>query len=298
MKKAKSGIWWKLIITFCVIIAIFAGGYFFLDKSIVPQYFGQYGIYDVPDLVGVVTSLYQNPKESKIVTNKYTKTDLANAIDVLQTAGYKIADDGTITKEDMQNFKGDKELVLTDREFAAVCNKLLEDGILVDALPNLNYLNTINISLLEVITKPASDASTDDNYFNEADISFIAKINTTDICEQMSAQMGTPIFLLNMIIPETLYFTVSYHIDISEETPTQSNGSIAINGRTEKQSKILINLLIDFIFPEEAEMDLEKFTKELGNLAIEGIEALGDFKFVENIDGKGQNGFIVNPNVA
>lgn len=297
MKKAKSGIWWKLVITFCVIIAIFAGGYFFLDKSIVPQYFGQYGIYDVPDLVGVVTSLYKNPKESKIVTNKYTKTDLANAIDVLQEAGYKIADDGSITKDDMQNFKGDKELILTDRQFAAVCNKLLEDGILVDALPNLNYLNTINISILEVNIEPDKDSAAQIGY-NEAEVSFIAKIDTTDIREQMSSQMGTPIFLLNMIIPETLYFTVSYHIDLSGETPAQSKGTIAINGRTEKQSKILINLLIDFIFPEEDEMNIDKFTRELGNIAIEGIEALGEFTFAANIDGKSQNGIIVNPNIA
>lgn len=293
VKKARSGIWWKLVATFCVVIAIFCGGYFFLDKSIVPQYFGEYGINNIPDLVGVVTSLYKNPKESEIVTNGYTKTDLTNAIDVLQSANYLIDDDGTITKENMQNFKGDKELILTDRQFAAVCNKLLEDGVLVDALPNLNYLNTMNMTILEVILTPDKNSASGEG-FTKGNIKLIAKINTESVKSQIAKQMGTPDFLLDMIIPETLYFNVSYDIDLSGEGVTESNGSIAINGRTEKQSKILINLLIGFIFPEEDEMDISKFTQELGHIVTKGIEALGEFQFASEINGK-SNGIIVNP---
>ena len=40
-------------------------------------------------------------------------------------------------------------------------------------------------------------------------------------------------------------------------------------------------------------MDLEKFTNELGNVALEGIDSLGDFKFAKI--GK-QFGVVVNEN--
>ncbi|MBO5344297.1 MAG: hypothetical protein J6A51_00150, partial [Clostridia bacterium] len=154
MKKSKAGIVGKVAIVLCVIFAIFTGGYFFLDKLIVPKYFGKYGIYGVGDLVGTVASLYKSPKESKIVTNGYTQTDFTNAISKLQNANYQINDDGTITVVGFENIKGDAEVVLTDREFASVCSKLVEDGFLVDMLPNLNYLNIINMSILELIITP------------------------------------------------------------------------------------------------------------------------------------------------
>ena len=280
-----------------VIIAIFSGGYFFLDKLIVPKYFGSYGINNVPDLVGVVTSLYKSPKESKLVTNAYTQTDFSNAINSLQNANYLISDDGTIEEKNFEIFKGNKEVVLTDKEFASICNKLIdEDGILVEALPNLNYLNIINISILEVIITPDEDSKVGDKY-NAANISFIAKLDTVDIREQIATQMETPLFLLNMIIPDILYFQVSYDLDLTKaESERVDNGEIAINGRTTKQSEVLMNLLIDFIFPEEEKMDLEKFTETFGNIILQGIDVLGDFKFVSGlgISGK-QNGVYVNP---
>ena len=72
MKKGKSSFIIKIVSIFMIIIAIFTGGYFFLDKAVVPKYFGQYGIHSIPDLVGLVTSLYKSPKESSLVTNGYT----------------------------------------------------------------------------------------------------------------------------------------------------------------------------------------------------------------------------------
>ena len=62
MRKKKTGFIFKLFVALTLIAAIFTGGYFFLDKKIVPKYFGQYGINSIPDLVGVVTSLYNSPK--------------------------------------------------------------------------------------------------------------------------------------------------------------------------------------------------------------------------------------------
>ena len=291
MKKSKAGIVGKVAIVFCVIFAIFTGGYFFLDKLIVPKYFGKYGIYGVGDLVGTVASLYKSPKESKIVTNGYTQTDFTNAISKLQNANYQINDDGTITVVGFENIKGDAEVVLTDREFASVCSKLVEDGFLVDMLPNLNYLNIINMSILELIITPEEGSETKSN------ISFLTKIETVDIREQIATQMDTPLFLLNMIIPDVLYFSVSYDIDLEKsEEERVSNGSIAINGRSAKQSKILIDLLVDFIFPAEEGMDLNKFTTTFGNIILEGIDVFGSFRFVSNIGTNSlQNGIVVNP---
>lgn len=291
MKKSKAGIVGKVAIVLCVIFAIFTGGYFFLDKLIVPKYFGKYGIYGVGDLVGTVASLYKSPKESKIVTNGYTQTDFTNAISKLQNANYQINDDGTITVVGFENIKGDAEVVLTDREFASVCSKLVEDGFLVDMLPNLNYLNIINMSILELIITPEEGSETKSN------ISFLTKIETVDIREQIATQMDTPLFLLNMIIPDVLYFSVSYDIDLEKsEEERVSNGSIAINGRSAKQSKILIDLLVDFIFPAEEGMDLNKFTTTFGNIILEGIDVFGSFRFVSNIGTNSlQNGIVVNP---
>ena len=295
----KTRIFGKILTMLCIVLAIFGGGYFLLDKVVVPKYFGTYGIHGVPDLVGVVTSLYKSPKESKFVTNGYTQIDLSNAIEKLQIANYQIGDDGVITEENMQNFKGSGELRLTDKEFAAVCNKLIENGMLNEALPNLNYLNVLNISVLQVIIKPTETEIVENNKFDQANIGFIAKIETDDIREQIANQMETPVFLLNMIIPDVLYFEVSYDFDLTkQEGERVSNGSIAINNRTSKQSKILIDLLIDFIFPTEDEMNLEKFTNEVGKIALEGIDALGNFTFASDLGSLNKEyGLIVNPTV-
>ena len=299
MKKKKTGFVFKICISFVLILAIFTGGYLFLDKKIVPKYFGKYGIYGIPDLVGVVASLYKSPNESKIVTNGFTQTDFSNAVSKLQNSGYKMNNDGSMQETEFSQFKGNISVVMTDRELASICNKFLGDGILVDALPNLNYLNIINISVLEIIITPDKD-SFDGEFYTKAHVSSIMKINTTDICEQIAEQMDTPLFLLNMIIPETLYFEVAYDIDLDKQAEesaiVDASGTIAINGRSEKQSEILINLLIDFIFPDDENMNIDKFTNELGNVIVSGIETLGEFKFAGEIGSqKKQNGVFVNP---
>lgn len=310
MRKKKTGFIFKIFVAFTLIAAIFTSGYFFLDKKIVPKYFGQYGINSIPDLVGVVTSLYNSPKENSIVTNGHTQTDFLNAVVKLQKAGYQINDDGTMKDNVFDDFKGTGRLELTDKELAAICNKFIADGILIDALPELNYLNVINITVLELTITP-DEESISDGLYTKAHISSIMKINTVDICEQIAKEMDTPKFLLNMIIPENLYFSISYDIDLNQQSETEltveeaevseseakpnASGTIAINGRNEKQSEILINLLIDFIFPDSEEMNKDKFTHELGDVIVSGIEVLGDFKFASNIGtSKSQNGVVVN----
>ena len=90
---------------------------------------------------------------------------------------------------------------------------------------------------------------------------------------------------------------MSYDIDLDKnEDERITNGSISINGRSAKQSKILIDLLVDFIFPEEEEMDLQKFTLTFGNIILEGIDVFGKFRFTESAGvNSNQSGLIVNP---
>lgn len=280
-KKKNTGILAKVLVLLSVIIAIFMGGYFFLDKLIIPKYFNQFGINGIGDLVDVVASLYNTPNESKMIKNGYTQTDFTNAISKLQKAGYKIEDDGTIKKDNMKNFQGEGELKLTDREFAAVCNEFLSNGLLEDSLSNLNYLNITKLTLLDLVVTPdESSYDEETSTYTKAKISFIIKIDTTNLREQIAEQMKTPIYLLKMIIPDTMYFEVEYDFDIKKENE-RVNGSISINGRTSEKSEKLINILISFIFNEDDEMDLNKFTNELGSVALQGIDLLGDFKFAK-----------------
>ena len=282
MKKKASGILAKIFALLCIVFAIFAGGYFFLDKLIVPKYFAQYGIKGMGDLIGVVSSLYTTPKESKFVTNAYTQSDFTRAIDELQVADYLIADDGTIYTVEGRDFKGEGKVKLSDREFAAVCDKLLKDNILVDALPDLKYLNIINISVMQVVFDIDEETFVEeDNTYTGANVSFIAKVDTTGIREQIALQMKTPQYLLKMIIPDNIYFEVEYDVDLTQESDERvTGGSLAINSKSAKQSQIVINLLIEFIFPETAEMTLDKFTADFGDIVLQGIDVFGKFKFV------------------
>jgi len=291
MKKKNSGILAKIIILLSFILAVFAGGYFFLDKLIVPKYFKQYGINGLGDLVNVVSSLYSTPNEAKMITNGYTQTDFSNAVSKLQKAGYKIESDGTIKSENMSEFKGFGKLELTDREFAAVCNEFLGNGLLEDSLSDLNYLNITELSVLDLVVTLNEKSKIDDtNTYTKANIDFIIKVNTTKLREQIAEQMDTPIYLLKMIIPDVLYFEVSYDIDLEDEE-NRTNGVIQINGRSPEKSEALINVLIGFIFDEKEEMDLTKFVNEIGGVALQGIDALGDFKFAKY---EKQVGIVIN----
>jgi hypothetical protein len=272
-------------------LAVFAGGYFFLDKLIVPKYFSQYGIKGLGDLVNVVSSLYSTPNEAKMITNGYTQTDFSNAVSKMQKAGYKIENDGTIKSENMSEFKGFGKLELTDREFAAVCNEFLGNGLLEDSLSDLNYLNITELSVLDLVVTLNEKSKIDEtNTYTKANIDFIIKVNTTKLREQIAEQMDTPIYLLKMIIPDVLYFEVSYDIDL-EEDENRTNGVIQINGRTPEKSEALINVLIGFIFDEKEEMNLTKFVNEIGDVALQGIDALGDFKFAKY---EKQAGIVIN----
>ncbi len=274
-----------------VVAAIIFGGYLFLDKVIIPKYFSEYGIHGMGDLLGVVNSLYKNPKEDKLVTNGWTDVNWQTASGKLAESGYNIDENGNIV---IEGFKQNAQAVeLTDREFAATCNKLIDAGLLSEVLPNLNYINLEKVSILEVNVTLDEESKVGEVY-SAAKIDFIAKIDTTDVKNQIATQMETPKALLDMIIPKDIYLTVSYDINLANTNGERiEHGLIAINGRTAQQSEILINLLIDFIFPPEDEMNLEKFTVTFGDILLKGIDELGEFQFKE-VDER--NGFLISPN--
>ena len=286
VRKKKGMFFVKFMITMAIIIGFFVGGYFVIDKAIVPRYFGDYGINSLPELVGMMSTLYSSPKEDKLVTNGYTTLDLESAEEKLKSyfptkenssdLDYNAIAD-TIEKDGVE-----KPLVLefSDKEIASVVDKMLDKGILAKKLPNLAYINTMSIDILEFTIVPENvdgQIATD-----SADIHAIIKFDTTNAREQMAQEMGTSMFVLDMVIPKTMYITLNYHLEISEDGWVYSDGNIGVNGRTVKQSKILMNLLISFIFPEADNMDLEKLTHEFGNIMQSGLDLLGKVEYKEN----------------
>ena len=105
--------------------------------------------------------------------------------------------------------------------------------------------------------------------------------------------MDTPVFLLNMIIPKTMYVTLSYDISISDNGECSAdNGIMSINGRTAKQSKILLDMMVSFIFPAEENMTVDKLTETMGNTLITGVDLLGNIEFRKNVKDN-QNGVVL-----
>lgn len=265
-RKKKGQFFITLAIVIVCIASFFVGGYFLLDKSIVPKYFNDYGIHSMGDLVGLVKTLYSSPKEESLVKNGFSTIDMTTAEDKLknifpllensQDLDYSSMADGKM-KDDLQ-FPISVEF--TDKELASVLDKMLELGMLSKKLPNLEYINTIGINILELVIEPEELASGLNP--DSANIHAIFKIDTANVREQMSLKMGINMFLLNMIIPNTLYLTVDYNLELLDEGWGYTEGNICVNGRTAKQSEILLNLLIDYIFPEEEQMDLEKLTSD------------------------------------
>lgn len=299
-KHKKSGFFLKLTIVIAILVAICFGAYFAVDKLVVPKYFSQYGIHDMGELVGMMKTLYNSPKESEIITNGYTKADETSANKKLIGAGFP-TEEGTSKIDYVSVSKGEisvnsGEYQFTDKELACVLNDIVASGVLQSNLQNLNHLNDLNITVLEFIVSPKVIQNQENFVYSKekADILCTFKIDTTIVREQMAKEMDTPTFLLNMIIPSTLYVTVNYSLSTEGDGVWKIDSQdMAINGRTAEQSEILINLLISFIFPKEDEMTKDKLTETCGQILLEGIDLLGDLSFEYNIDGKGGNGVTI-----
>jgi nucleoside phosphorylase len=77
----------------------------------------------------------------------------------------------------------------------------------------LKYLNIINISVLQVVFDVDEESYVEaEDVYTKATVSFIAKVDTTGIREQIAVQMKTPIYLLKMIIPDKIYFEADQKI--------------------------------------------------------------------------------------
>jgi len=286
MRRKKRGFVVSFIIVILCIALFFVGGYFLLDKVVVPKYFGEYGIHDMSGLVGMMRTLYSSPDEDKIIKNGFNEFDLDSGEEKLKLVfptkenGNEL-DYSAISDAKMKDgIELPLELEFTDKEIASVVDEMLMKGILAKKLPNLEYINTLTINVLELIITPEELS----NGFNpdSANIHAYFKIDTTNVREQMAKEMGTSLFLLNMIIPDTLYVSVDYTLELADDGWTYSNGNISLNGRTAKQSEILLNLLISFIFPAEDEMNIDKLTNEFGNILQSGLDMLGRVEYVEN----------------
>jgi len=296
MKKNKTlKFFISLAIILVVLTGIFVGGYFILDKAVVPKYFGEYGIHNMSELVGMMSTLYNNKTEKDIVINPFTSSDADAAESKLIAVGFPALSSGRLDYKKLA--EGDyspdtlSEVSLTDRELASLIDGMLQSGVLVDKLPNLKYINTLYMSCLQVKIYPEYV----DGVINEnkADLSFIIKLDTSSMRGQMAEEMQMPIFLLNMIVPNTMYITSNITLEVRDGEWVYEGGGIGINGKTEKQSKILLNLLIDFIFPKEDNMTIEELESSLGDVVIKGTSLLGSARFTDSIYSSMQTGIVV-----
>lgn len=289
----------KLFIILTALTALFSSVYFALDKWIVPKYFKAYGIENMQELVSTLKTLYSSPKESKMITNGYSKIDVDSATGKLISAGFPKNLDNTIDYRTIAD-GGDYTLVtgeykFTDKEIAAIINQMLESGILESKLPNLQYIDTASIKVLEVDINPVALSGEDAGYsHNSADVKFIFKFDTSSVRTQIAEVMDTPMFLLNMILPKTLYITTEFNITINDDGEyTMSGGTVGINDRTVKQSEILLDLLISFIFEKEDEMTTAKLISEFEKIIPNSLGFLGKISFENQITTEGYKGIIL-----
>ena len=117
---------------------------------------------------------------------------------------------------------------------------------------------------------------------NSANIHALFKVDTVGLRDQIAHEMGISKFLIEMIIPDIMYMSVDYNLALVNNSWTYSDGNISLNGRTAEQSKILLDMLISFIFPEEDNMNLEKLTNEFGNILQSGLGLLGKPSYKQN----------------
>ena len=296
MRKHKTA---RFFITLLIVLAVLAslgvGGFFLLDKVVVPKYFGSFGINNMSDLTQMMGTLYTSKNESKFITNPYTETDLQTAENKLKLVGFPSLETGRLDykaiAEESYTVDNTAEVKLTDKELASVLNGMLSSGILSEKLPNLKYINTLNMQLLEIIIKPKETDGVLDP--NSATIELAIKIDTTSLKAQIAEEMQTPLFLLNMIIPKTMYINVNFDLTANGENWEYTNSAIRINGKKTSQSQILLNLLIKFIFPAEDEMTIAKLNTEFGSVLIEGVDLLGNIQFSNEIYSTKQNGVVI-----
>ncbi len=300
-KKKRYTFFIKLFIALATIVAVVFCAYLAIDKLVVPKYFKDYGINNMHDLVAMVKTLYNTPDEKDIITNGYTQADQRSAVKKLISANFPSVSETELDYAEISQGLDKSSLVsgqyeFTDREIAGILDQMLDSGILASQLPNLKYLDTININILELIITPTEFTDNEGIVYYDTDsanVSFTFKLDTSSVRTQMAHTMDIPTFFLDMIVPKTMYITINYNLFIDDYGVWQvGEGSIAVNGRTAKDSEILLNLLIEFIFPEEDQMTIDKFSIEFGNILIKGMDMLGQIRIKANVQAS-SNGVVL-----
>lgn len=277
----------SLLIVLAILGGIVCGGFFILDRVVVPKYFSEYGINNMSDLVGLMRTMYSMPKDKEILTNAYSATDLSSATKKLQDAEYPVFADGIFDFESFSNGqRGKGDITLTDRELAAVIDKLLDSTEFSAVVPNLSNIDTLNINCPEFTISPyVLDGGEYSN--SKARVKAIFKIETTEVRSQMAEEMDIPMFLLNMIFPSELYITCDYDVEIVNDGDDYnwqtSNGSLVVNGSSEEKSELFLNLLISFVFSEEDQMTITKLLENFGEIMEQGTELFGKIEFASNV---------------
>ena len=297
-KRNRGGFFVRLVVALLIIAGLLGGAFLLLDKLIVPKYFGSYNINNLGDLVSMVSTLYSSPKEKDLIKNGFTLSDEANAEQKLKDVGFPRFENGELDYDRISSgdfvIPSTEELVLTDRELASVLDQMINHGVLTSKVPSLKFVNHMDLTILELNITPKADESLPEGFDTKsAKVDLIFKFDTSAIIDQISKEMDTPVFLLNMIIPKTMYITLQYNLSIDENGECSAdNGNMSINGRTVKQSQILLDMMVSFIFPEEENMTAEKLTDTMGETLIKGVDLLGNVEFRKNVK-EGQNGILI-----
>lgn len=305
MRKKRSKFFIGLIIALAILVSSCLGGYFVIDKLLVPKYFSVYGINDLSALVDIVKTIYIVPDEDDFITNPFSKADITSSQNKLYEAGFPCLKDGEIDYESIakgdftlspaEDFE-DNYILLTDKEVASIADNILTSGILVSNFPDLSYIDTLQMSIKQLSIIPNEKTKIEpqiseepieneqDKYLNfttsGASIIATIKLNTESARKQIATNLNMPLFLIDWIIPNTIYVTSSIDTYISKDTGERlyKNATLAINSKTAKQSEVLLNLLISFIFPEDT-VTIDELANQLGSLAINGIDILGNVEF-------------------
>ena len=306
MRKSKIRFFIGLFITLIILSTSVLGGYLVIDKILVPKYFNKFGINNLSELVNIVQTIYVVPDEKEFITNPFTDYDKNNATSKLTKAGFPTMKNGDIDYDSVSrnNFTltpdedfVDNFVILTDKEIASIVADIIDSGLLATDYPGLDAIDTLNIELKQIIITPKEGTlKPNEKIFDpeldprsaekdilstttDANIKLTMMLDTVNARQQIATNLNMPKFLVDWIIPDYIYATCqidTFKNELGERVYQNSN--ISINSKTAKQSEVLLNLLISFIFPEKS-YTIESFSNEIGSLAIAGINMLGQMDF-------------------
>lgn len=276
----------KFLCIIGLIIVIFAGvifgGYLIIDKKMVPNYLGKYGINNLHELTELANAMYKLPKETDFLTNGYSDTEISATQSKLKLAGFptllndnidykKLAESTEFERTPDSTFT-DTTLTLTDKEIAVILDTVIKSNVLTTT-PNLNYLNTTSTS---IDVKQVSITKTSDETEilpTKANLQTTIKLDTASLRSTMAKNLDTPTFLIDWLIPDVMYLTSSIDIELTDKV-NFSNVTLSVNTKDSSASKVLLNLLISFIYPETENITIESLASEFGTLFIDSFKLL------------------------